>query len=117
MAFKFERLIVWQKAADLSERVNDLAKQFPKDEMYILTSQFKRAADSISLNIAEGSTGQSNAEFNRFLGYALRSNVEVVGCLHLAVRRNYISKGEFQELYKYCEELLVMINSLRNTLR
>ena len=75
MAFKFERLIVWQKAADLSERVNDLVKQFPKDEMYILTSQFKRAADSISLNIAEGSTGQSNAEFSRFLAYALRSNV------------------------------------------
>jgi four helix bundle protein len=92
MAFKFERLIVWQKAADLSERVNDLAKQFPKDEMYILTSQFKRAADSISLNIAEGSTGQSNAEFNRFLGYALRSNVEVVGCLHLAVRKKLYFK-------------------------
>lgn len=117
MAFKFERLIVWQKAADLSERVNDLVKQFPKDEMYILTSQFKRAADSISLNIAEGSTGQSNAEFSRFLGYALRSNVEVVGCLHLAIRRNYISQREFKELYTYCEELLVMINSLRNTLR
>jgi four helix bundle protein len=117
MAFKFERLIVWQKAADLSERVNDLVKQFPKDEMYILTSQFKRAADSISLNIAEGSTGQSNAEFSRFLAYALRSNVEVVGCLHLAIRRNYISQREFKELYTYCEELLVMINSLRNTLR
>jgi four helix bundle protein len=117
MAFKFERLIVWQKAADLSERVNDLVKQFPKDEMYILTSQFKRAADSISLNIAEGSTGQSNAEFSRFLGYALRSNVEVVGCLHLAIRRNYISQGDFKELYAYCEELLVMINSLRNRLK
>lgn len=59
---------------------------------------------------------QSNAEFNRFLGYALRSNVEVVGCFHLAIRRNYISQGEFKELYTYCEELLVMINSLRNTL-
>jgi four helix bundle protein len=99
MAFKFERLIVWQKAADLSEKVNELAKRFPKDEMYILTSQFKRAADSISLNIAEGSTGQSNAEFNRFLGYALRSNVEVVGCLHLAIRRNYISQREFRTIY------------------
>lgn len=51
MAFKFEKLIVWQKAADLSEMVNDLVKNFPKDELYILTSQFKRAADSISLNI------------------------------------------------------------------
>jgi len=117
MGFKFERLIVWQKAADLSEKVNELVKQFPKDELYILTSQFKRAADSISLNIAEGSTGQTNAEFSRFLGYALRSNVEVVGCLHLAARRKYISQEKFQEFYRYCEELLIMINSLRGTLK
>ena len=117
MAFKFEKLIVWQKAADLSERVNEAVKKFPKDEMYVLTSQFKRAADSISLNIAEGSTGQSNAEFNRFLGYALRSDVEVVGCLHLASRRKYLSQEEFQELYRYCEELLVMINALRSSLK
>jgi len=116
MPFKFEKLLVWQKAADLSERVNEIVKKFPKDEMYVLTSQFKRAADSISLNIAEGSTGQSNAEFNRFLGYALRSDVEVVGCLHLAKRRKYINDEEFQEHYKFCEELLVMINGLRKTL-
>jgi len=117
MAFKFEKLIVWQKAADLSERVNELVKQFPKDEMYVLTSQFKRAADSISLNIAEGSTGQSNTEFNRFLGYALRSDIEVVSCLHLASRRKYISEKDFKEIYGYCEELLVMINTLRMSLK
>ena len=116
MAFKFEKLIVWQKDADLSEMVNDLVKNFPKDELYILTSQFKRAADSISLNIAEGSTGQSNAEFNKFLGYAIRSDIEVVGCLHLAKRRKYITTDEFHVLYRKCEELLVMINSLRESL-
>ncbi len=58
MAFKFEKLIVWQKAVDLSDVVNQVTKQFPKEEVYILTSQIKRAADSVSLNIAEGSTGQ-----------------------------------------------------------
>jgi len=105
-----------QKAAELSEKVNNLVKKFPKDELYILISQMKRAADSVSLNIAEGSTGQSNAEFKKFLGYALRSNVEVVGCLHLASRRKYITQEEFQEFHKYCEELLVMINALRNSL-
>ena len=78
MAFKFEKLLVWQKAVDLSELVDQVSKKFPKEELYILTSQVKRAADSIALNIAEGSTGQSNAEFNRFLGIALRSNIEVV---------------------------------------
>lgn len=77
MSFKFEKLIVWQKAVDLSDFVNQVAKGFPKEEIYILTSQIKRAADSVSLNIAEGSTDQTNPEFKRFLGIALRSAVEV----------------------------------------
>lgn len=54
MSFKFEKLIVWQKALDLSDEVNKLVKTFPKEELYILTSQIKRAADSVTLNIAEG---------------------------------------------------------------
>lgn len=90
MSFKFEKLIVWQKAVDLSSDIHDLTKTFPKDELFILTSQIKRAADSIALNIAEGSTGQSNPEFKKFLGYALRSNIEVVSCLYLAKRRSLI---------------------------
>lgn len=117
MSFKFEKLIVWQKAVDLSDLVDFVSKEFPKSELYILTSQIKRAADSVSLNIAEGSTGQTNPEFNRFLGIALRSNIEVVGCIYLAKRRRYISDEHFVQIYRLCEEILVMINSLRKTLR
>ena len=117
MLFKFEKLIVWQKSLDLSDEVNQLAKTFPKDELYVLASQIKRAADSVSLNIAEGSTGQSNAEFARFLGIALRSNIEVVGCIFLAKRRGFINEDKFDKIYKMCEEILVMINSLRNSLK
>jgi four helix bundle protein len=62
----------------MAMEVNNLTKTFPKDELFILTSQIKRAADSVSLNIAEGSTGQSNAEFKKFLTYALRSDIEVL---------------------------------------
>lgn len=116
MAFKFEKLIVWQKALDLSDIVNQLTKTFPKDELYVLTSQIKRAADSVSLNIAEGSTGQTNPEFNRFLSYALRSDIEVVGCIFIAQRRGYLQQDEFDKIYRMCEEILVMINALRNTL-
>jgi len=105
MSFKFEKLIVWQKAVDLSSDINSLCKTFPKDELFVLTSQIKRAADSVSLNIAEGSTGQSNAEFNKFLGYALRSDIEVVGCLYLAQRRCIIADIDFSKLYKQCEEI------------
>ena len=114
MAFKFEQLVVWQLAVDLSEKVNELCKTFPKEEMYVLTSQIKRAADSVSLNIAEGSTGQSNDEFKRFLGYAIRSSVEIVGCLHLAKRRNYISAESFKELYDFIDSLTRKIQALRN---
>jgi four helix bundle protein len=117
MAFKFEKLIVWQKAVDLAHFVHELAKKFPKDELYILSSQIKRAADSVSLNIAEGSTGQTNPEFRRFLGFALRSNIEVVGCIYLGKRRGYINETEFTDLYKKCEEILVMINALRTKLK
>ncbi|WP_413669241.1 four helix bundle protein [Mucilaginibacter sp. Mucisp86] len=117
MSFKFEKLIVWQKAVDLSADIHDLTKTFPKDELFILTSQIKRAADSISLNIAEGSTGQSNAEFNKFVGYALRSDIEVVGCLYLAQKRTLISEEDFSKLYQQCEEVLAMLNGLRNSLK
>ncbi len=61
--------------------------------MFVLTSQMKRAADSISLNISDGSTGQSNAEQCRFLGYAQRSALEVVNCLYLAQRRGFLQKA------------------------
>ncbi len=116
MSFKFEKLKVWQKAVDLAAEANELAKSFSKDELFILSAQIKRAADSVSLNIAEGSTGQSNAEFKKFLGYTLRSNVEVAGCIYLARKRNLISDEHFSDIYARCEEILVMINGLKNSL-
>src|SRR5688572_25548638 len=109
MAFKFEQLRVWQLAIELSEKVHVMTVKFPKDELYILTQQMKRAADSVSLNIAEGSTGQSNEEFKRFLGYAVRSGIEVVSCLYLARKRNYIDDAQFQELYAFLDALIKMI--------
>lgn len=116
MSFKFEKLIVWQKAVELSADVHEVTTYFPKDELFVLTSQIKRAADSVALNIAEGSTGQSNSEFNKFLGYALRSNIEV-SCLYLAQKRNMISQENFSKIYQQCEEILAMLNGLRNSLK
>ena len=65
MGFKFEKLQIWQLAVDLSYEIHELTRSFPKEELFILTSQIKRAADSVSLNIAEGSTGQSNPEIEK----------------------------------------------------
>jgi four helix bundle protein len=72
-------------ALDLSNEIDRLSKKFPVDERFSLSSQIKRAADSVVLNIAEGSTGQTKPEFKRFLDIALRSAVEVVACLFMAI--------------------------------
>lgn len=106
MAFKFENLKVWHKAMDMNDAIFLLSKTFPADERYNLNSQIKRAADSVVLNIAEGSTSQSNAEIARFLNYSMRSVVEVVCALFIAKRRNYIDKIKFDEMYYSCEELV-----------
>jgi four helix bundle protein len=116
MGFKFEKLEVWQKSLELDYHIHELTRGFPKEELYILTSQVKRAADSITLNIAEGSTGQTNAEFKLFLGYAIRSAIEVVSCLYLGKRRELIKERNFQELYSETEEIVKMLQALRNSL-
>jgi len=116
MAFRFEDLQVWQKAIDLDESINQLTKGFPKEEIYVLTSQIKRAADSVVLNIAEGSTGQSKAVFKVFLGYSLRSAIEVVSCLFIGKRRGYIENSTFNELYQEYKILVKMITALRNSI-
>ena len=112
MAFKFEQLRVWQKSLELTSLVHNTTKLFPKDELFVLTSQIKRAADSVNLNIAEGSTGQSNREFVKFLRYALRSNIEVVSCIFIAKERDIISKENFEKIYSMSEEILAMISAL-----
>jgi four helix bundle protein len=116
MAFKFENLKVWQISLDTADEVDLLAQSFSKHELYSLSSQIRRAANLISLNIVEGSTGLSNAEFQRFLIIANRSALEVVGCLFLAQRTSYINNDKFAELYNKIETLVKMIQSLINSL-
>lgn len=116
MAFKFEDLKVWHIAADLSNEVDLLAKTFPVEERFSLASQLKRAADSVVLNIAEGSTGQTKPEFKRFLDIALRSAIEVVACLFLAHKRKYIGDEAFKKYYDEYEILCKMITKLRDSM-
>jgi len=116
MAFKFEDLRIWKDAMVLGEEINEVSVKFPKHEMFNLTSQIMRATDSIALNISEGSTGQSNAENRKFVGYAIRSACEVITCLHKAKLRNYITQKQFDELYNKIEVLFKMMNKYRNVL-
>lgn len=109
MGFKFEKLIIWQLAMDYGEVINKLTDKFPKKELYNLSSQILRAVDSIALNISEGSIGQSDPEFRKFIGYSIRSLAEVVTCLYKAKRREYISEEEFKENYDFAFNLMNMM--------
>lgn len=114
MKFKFEKLIIWQKAMDYGESVYRLTYNFPKEETFNLVSQIRRAVDSVALNIAEGAIGQSNPELKKILSYAIRSLAEVVTCLHKASKRNYISNEEFSEHYETAFNLMNMLIAFRN---
>jgi four helix bundle protein len=113
MKFKFEKLIIWQKAMDLRKDIYKMSPSFPKEETYNLSSQIRRAFDSIALNISEGSIGQSNPEFERFMEYSIRSLTEVVTCLHKANRRNYITSKEFDFFYTASFNLRSMMIGFR----
>lgn len=116
MAFRFEELKIWQKALVLTNEVDLLAKTFPLEERFNLASQIKRAGDSVCLNIAEGSTGQTIPEFKRFLDIALRSAIEVVACLFIAESRNYVKPEAFKKLYNEYEVLCKMITKFRDSM-
>lgn len=117
MKFKFEKLVVWKDAMKLGEQINTLTDNFPPKEIYNLSSQIRRAADSVALNISEGSIGQSNPEQKRFVGYSIRSLAEVVTCLYKAKMREYISNEEFQSYYDSSFKLMNMLISFKNNIK
>lgn len=116
MSFKFENLKIWNFSLDLSDDINSVSLTFPKHELFSLSSQIKRAADSVVLNIAEGSTLNSKIEFRRFLIIANRSAMEVVACLYIARRRKYIAEEEFNVLYQKYLGLVKQIQAFINSL-
>ena len=115
--FKFESLLIWQKSMDFGEEINKLADEFPKKEEFNLSSQVRRAVDSIALNISEGSIGQSPAEYRRFMGYSIRSLTEVVTRLHKALRRDYLDKDRFDEFYQISFDLMNMMCAFKSRIR
>lgn len=117
MPFKFEQLEVWQLALDYIDVIYELAEKLPESEKFNLKSQITRAATSITLNIAEGSTGQSDPEQNRFLGLALRSLIETVACQRLIARRRYVTDKEYlNRIDLKAQELAKRISSFRKAL-
>jgi four helix bundle protein len=117
MGYKFEKLEVWQLALEYCDLIYKIADQLPPSENFNLKSQITRAVTSIALNIAEGSTSQSDPEQRKFLGYAIRSLVETVACQHLINRRAYLDDPEIlRKAYKLSETLFSKLQAFRASL-
>lgn len=113
----YRELIVWQKAMDLVELIYQATKQFPKEELYGLTSQVRRSAVSIPSNIAEGQARKSTAEFLNFLSIANGSRAEMETQILLAQRLKYVTNETSQPILNLSEEVSRLLNGLMNSLK
>jgi len=114
--FRFEKLDVWQRAVDFADRVYAVTREFPSDERFGLTSQMRRAAVSISSNIAEVSSRTSNKDFAHFVEIAYGSVVEVVSQAEVAARQSFLPEPAKLELCAHAEELARMLSGLKTSL-
>ena len=115
--YKFQKLQVYQLALKYVDAVYKLSEKLPQRERFNLSSQIERASTSIVLNIAEGSTGQSDAEQNRFLGFALRSYLETVACFDLIETRGYLTPADLTALRDQGHQLFIKLSAFRSSLR
>lgn len=114
--FRFEELEIWQSAVKYTKYMYQLSADFPKTEMYGLADQLRRAAVSISNNIAEGSGG-TDKDFAKYLDIAVKSTLETVNCLHLAREFGYITAEQEKTYYQDAEVLIKRIRAFKNSLK
>jgi four helix bundle protein len=114
--FNFEKLDVWQKAIDFANLVYNETRAFPAEERFGLTNQLRRAAVSISSNIADGSSRSSKSDFARFLEIAAGSVFEVVSQAFIAQRQRFWSDVQVRRISNDAEELSRMLSGLRKSL-
>lgn len=116
-AYKFQKLDVYQLGLEFVDEIYGFSNRLPDSERFNLRSQLERAATSIVPNIAEGSTGQTDMEQNRFLGMALRSYLETVACMDLIERRKYLSDGTIDSARNLGHQVFVKLQALRRALK
>jgi len=113
--FRFEQLNVYREAISLSRGIYATTKSWPKEEMFGLINQIRRASFSIALNIAEG-TSRGKKEFAHFLDMASGSCYETVACLEIARLNQYVTNTQHETYYNKLSTLSKMISSLKNKL-
>lgn len=113
----FKKLQVWEKSHDLTLRLYEITVQFPRAEIYGITSQIRRACASIPTNIAEGCGRKSPADFARFLQIAMGSASETEYLILLAYNLKYLDVAQYTELTNITIEVKKMLTSLLKKLR
>lgn len=116
MANGYKDLLVWQKAMQLTTEIYAATKRFPHDEQYGLVSQLRRAAVSVTSNIAEGSGRYSEGEFLQFLSQARGSALEVETQLLIARELHYLDAGSARNLLRSVDEISRMLSGLRSSI-
>ena len=115
--FRFEELEIWKLAIEYGNELYDIADNFPSKELYGLGSQLRRAAVSISNNIAEGSGASTSKDFASFLDTSIKSTLETVNILYFAKIRKYITEEKRLKFYEKAEKIIRKIRSFKRTLR
>lgn len=116
MSYKFQKLEIYRLALDYVGLIYEIGNKLPGNENFNLKSQITRAATSIALNIAEGSTSQTDPEQARFLGMALRSLVETVACQDIIEQRKYVSTDDLRPSRELGSKLFAKIQSMKKFL-
>ncbi len=114
--FNFERLDVWKKSVELADDVYRLTRGFPDFERFGLANQIRRAAVSVSSNIAEGSGRASPKDDVRFVEIAYGSTMELVSRVHIAQRQSFIPTDDARRFYRKAEEIARMLSGLKASL-
>jgi four helix bundle protein len=114
--FNFEKLDVWQKAIGFADLVYNHTRHFPVDERFGLTNQMRRAAVSVSSNIAEGTSRMSQTDYARFVEIATGSVFEVVSQAFVGRRQGFLNEESFRTPYAAAEEIGRILSGLRKSL-
>ena len=112
----YKKLNVWISSISLVKNIYNLTRKFPKEEMFVLTQQLRRAAISIPSNIAEGAGRNSNAQFKNFLQISIGSCFEVETQLIISKELEYISEEELDTISKELDSIMKMNHNLQKTL-
>ena len=117
MSHRFRDLVVWQHAMQFVTQIYVLTRDFPQHELFGLTSQLRRAAISVPLNIAEGAGSDSSNEFKRFLDIALKSTYETMTAIEISERLQYCDHKQVKPLLDEADQIAAMIAVLAKRLQ